>query len=77
MELVEEKLRKYFYYWLDVCSRKIKKNVLYDANVIIVLEGIDLFVDSETGEEPSTKFWLPKTFPERIKCIVTVNPNSR
>ncbi len=24
VELLEEKLRKYFSYWLDLCSRKIK-----------------------------------------------------
>ena len=24
VELVEEKLRKYFTYWLDLCNRKIK-----------------------------------------------------
>ena len=24
VELVEEKLRKYFNYWLDLCNRKVK-----------------------------------------------------
>jgi hypothetical protein len=24
VELLEERLRKYFYYWLDICSKKIK-----------------------------------------------------
>lgn len=77
VELVEEKLRKNFLYWLDVCSRKVIKNTVYDGNIIIILEGVENFIDFDTRKESSIKFWLPKTFPNRIKVIVTCEPKSR
>ena len=56
MELLEEKLRKYFGYWLDVCDSFLKNQIIrgskivYDK-VILIIEGIDHFVDVETGKE--------------------------
>ena len=77
VELVEETLRKFFYYWLDLCSRKMKENVIYDGNVIVVLEGIENFYDPETKSESSLKFWLPKNLPENVRFIVTASPDSK
>lgn len=53
MELLEEKLRKYFAYWLNVCNNKIENAIIEDAKVIygkiiIIIEGIDHFVDPLT-----------------------------
>ena len=76
VELLEEKIRKNFYYWLDLCSRKIKKNVTFDGDIIIVIEGIEHFKDTETGRESNLKFWLPKVFPDRIKFIITADTES-
>ena len=55
VELLEEKLRKYFCYWLEVCNDKLKNQetkdidatTIYD-NVILVIEGIDHFKDPHT-----------------------------
>jgi hypothetical protein len=77
VELLEEKLRKFFYYWLDLCSRKMSENVIYDGKIIIVLEGIENFMDPETKSESSLKFWLPKNLPEKIRFIVTASPSSK
>ena len=76
VELLEEKIRKNFYYWLDLCSRKIKKNVTFDGDIIIVIEGIEHFKDIETGRESNLKFWLPKVLPDRVKFIITAEANS-
>jgi hypothetical protein len=76
VELLEEKIRKNFFYWLDLCSRKIQKNVTFDGNIIILIEGIEHFKDIETGRESNLKFWLPKVFPDRIKFIITAEKNS-
>lgn len=42
-----------------------------------MLEGLENFRDPETNLESSLKFWLPKTFPDRVRVIVTVSPNSK
>ena len=55
----------------------MKENIVYDGEVIIVLEGVDNFRDEETKEESSLKFWLPKTFPDRVRFIITASPNSK
>jgi hypothetical protein len=54
-----------------------RQNVIYDGDIIIVLEGLENFRDPDTNLESSLKFWLPKTFPDRVKVIVTASPNSK
>ena len=76
VELLEEKLRRNFYYWLDICSRKIEKELEFDGDIIIVIEGINQFNELDTGMPADLKFWLPKTFPRRIKFIVTAGINT-
>jgi hypothetical protein len=78
VELLEEKLRKYFLYWLDVCSRRMENEVSFDGNVIVVIEGIDSFNEPEFHQfkEAHLKFWLPKTLPNRIRFIVTADAKS-
>lgn len=78
VELHEEKLRKYFGYWLDVCNQRIENqaiknlDILYDK-IILVFEGIDYFLDRNTGKEGNIAFWLPKCFPKNVKVIVTAD----
>lgn len=81
VELHEEKLRKYFSYWLDVCNQRIENqaiknlDVLYNK-IILVFEGIDCFQDRSNGKEGNIAFWLPKLFPKNVKVIVSANRES-
>ncbi|CAK69854.1 unnamed protein product (macronuclear) [Paramecium tetraurelia] len=82
VELVEEKLRRYFHYWLEICSRELEQQflngakVIYDK-VILIFEGIDNFRDMlDVHREANVSFWLPKYFPKNIKVIVTAEKNS-
>jgi arabinogalactan endo-1,4-beta-galactosidase len=50
VELLEEKLRSYFAYWLGVCNDNLEKQIINDKKntydkVILVIEGIDHFID--------------------------------
>ena len=74
VELLEEKLRKNFYYWLDLCSRKILKEVTFDGDIIIIIEALEQFKDPDSGLESNLRFWLPRVFPNRIRFIVTADP---
>ncbi|EAS04845.2 Sm protein (macronuclear) [Tetrahymena thermophila SB210] len=82
VELLEEKLRKYFSYWLNHCSDKLEKQLKYGEKVnydkvIIIIEGIDQFIDQQYNKEANVAFWLPKFFPEHIKLIVTCDKSSQ
>eukprot|EP01017_Pseudomicrothorax_dubius_P048908 TRINITY_DN9001_c0_g2_i1.p1 TRINITY_DN9001_c0_g2~~TRINITY_DN9001_c0_g2_i1.p1 ORF type:complete len:336 (-),score=56.78 TRINITY_DN9001_c0_g2_i1:34-1041(-) len=76
VELLEEKLRMYFAYWLEICDMKIKREVVNECIVILIFEGIDSFIDLYTRKESVVSFWLPKCFPDRFKVIVTANSSS-
>ena len=41
VEILEEKLRKYFPYWLDISMKKIQQEIVNDANIIIIIDGAD------------------------------------
>jgi hypothetical protein len=78
VELHEEKLRKYFSYWLQVCNDTIENQVINNPEIIyekiiLVFEGIDYFADRDTNREGNIAFWLPKYFPKHIKVIVTAD----
>lgn len=45
VELVEEKLRKYFPYQLEICHETIKQQVFEDVKIILIIEGVDRFRD--------------------------------
>ncbi|CAD8176209.1 unnamed protein product [Paramecium pentaurelia] len=83
VELLEEKLRKYFAYWLDICNSHIENQILKEAKtlynrVILIFEGVNHFVDQGNGipKEANVSFWLPQFFPSRIKVILTASKNS-
>ena len=44
---------------------------------MVVIEGVECFVDPFTGEESSLKFWLPRVFPPRVKFVLTASPGSK
>ena len=77
VQLLEEKLRKFFAYWLDITSRKLNKTVNYDGNVILLYDQIDLMEEQESGKESIAKFWLPGKFPSRVNCIVSCQTDSK
>ena len=43
---------------------------------MIIIEGVDLFIDNETGREANIAFWLPEIFPKNVKVIVTASKGS-
>lgn len=82
---MEEKLRSYFEYWLSVCNIALDKQVVNDAvcekttiydKIILVIEGIDCFIDTTNHKEAIVAFWLPRFFPKRIKIICTADKHS-
>lgn len=44
---------------------------------MIIIEGVDHFIDPETNNEASIAFWLPEFFPPNVKVICTVDENSK
>lgn len=81
VELHEEKLRKYFAYWLDVCNQRIENQIIQNVatvydKIILVFEGIDYFLDRGTAKEGNIAFWLPRYFPKHVKVIVTADRES-
>ncbi|CAD8209657.1 unnamed protein product [Paramecium pentaurelia] len=82
VELLEEKLRRYFQYWLEICSRQLEQQIINGApiiydKVILVFEGIDNFREIlDMHREANVNFWLPKYFPSNIKVIVTAERQS-
>ena len=43
---------------------------------MLLIEGADKFVELQNFEIIPIDFWLPTIFPDRIRCIVTINDNS-
>ena len=44
--------------------------VIYDK-IILIIEGIDHFIDPLTNQEAIVAFWLPRFFPKRVRIIIT------
>ncbi|CAD8113421.1 unnamed protein product [Paramecium primaurelia] len=81
VELESEKLKQYFEYWLNLCSRELGNQLYNDCKVaykrvynivllrvIIVIQGIDKFY---SGGEVRVSSWLPKILPDNIKLIAS------
>jgi len=83
LELTEEKIRKFFAYWLNLCDSYVGKEnqnspLFYQKiynKVILVIEGIDQLFDSER-RSAIVSVWLPKFFPRNFRVIVTANSSS-
>lgn len=77
VETNEEKLRRFFPYWMEVCSKALQKKNLEEGKsrarrIILVICGVDSFTN-ENGEPLLPGYWLPETFPEGIKLLVSAN----
>lgn len=62
---------------MDFLTIFLRKSVVYDGKVILIIEGLENFLDPETGFESSIKFWLPKSFPKHIRVITTAAKGSK
>lgn len=80
MELNEERVRRYFPYWLETASSVIERRYIgYEESekkkVVIVIEGADRVVDGKgVGVVPT--FWLPQILPKNVRLILTAAPDS-
>ncbi|CAD8192999.1 unnamed protein product [Paramecium octaurelia] len=87
VELESEKLKQYFEYWLNLCSRELGNQLYSDCKVaykrvyhivllrvIIVIQGIDKFY---SGGEVRVSSWLPKILPDNIKLIASARFGSK
>ena len=72
----ENNLRKNFNNWLHLVSDKIRSKTFFDGDLIIVIEGVNLFVEQNHGWENDLKFWLPRELPPRVKIILTIEDGS-
>ena len=72
----ENNLRKNFNNWLHLVSDKIRAKTFFDGDLIIVIEGVNLFVEQNHGWENDLKFWLPRELPPRVKIILTIEEGS-
>ena len=71
----EEKIRRFFKYWLDVTSEQIEKdNLGYSRaekeTLCIIIEGIDQLTNSR-GEKVFPEFWLPQHLPKNVRLILS------
>lgn len=41
-------------------NSNFRNQVINDANIIIIFEGIHMFKDPDTGEESNLSLWLPR-----------------
>ena len=82
VDLLEQNIRKFFAYWLDIVSAEVEKQqIIYCSQeiyhkVVIVIEGVDRFTDQEIGKEANIAFWLPERFPKNVKVIVSARRQS-
>jgi hypothetical protein len=72
----ENNLRKNFNNWLHLVSDKIRSKTFFDGDLIILIEGVNLFVEQNHGWENDLKFWLPRELPPRVKIILTIEEGS-
>lgn len=72
----ENNLRKNFNNWLHLVSDKIRNKTFFDGDLIILIEGVNLFVEQNHGWENDLKFWLPRELPPRVKIILTIEEGS-
>lgn len=47
-----------------------------NSKIIFLIHKIDAFIDPKLNQPSNIAFWLPKTFPSRVKMIATCDKNS-
>lgn len=67
----ESKLRKMLPFWLDIASKKLEKALIFDSKINIIFESIEKQREEDKSKKNLVKYWLPRTFPKRVNCIIT------
>jgi len=75
--VVEENVRRKFGFWLNLANNKIDKSVIFDSKINIFFESIEMQQEDDLSKINLIKYWLPRTFPPRVNCIVTTRVGSK
>lgn len=75
--VVEENVRRKFGFWLNLANNKIDKSVVFDSKINIFFESIEMQQEDDLSKINLIKYWLPRTFPPRVNCIVTTRVGSK
>ena len=63
VEIINDKLRMNFSRWLDIANQKHEEKLDPESKIVIVLDGLDNFIDIDDGSEESAD-WIPWSFPD-------------
>lgn len=74
--VIEDELRKNFSFWLEVANNKLQKSVVFDSKINLIIESIEKQLEDDPNRINLIKYWLPRTFPDRVNCIVTTREGS-
>lgn len=74
--VIEDNLRKNFSFWLEIASSKLEKGVVFDSKINLIIESIEKQQEDDSNKINLIKYWLPRTFPNRVNCIVTTKEGS-
>ena len=72
----ESELRKFFGYWLGLANDKLDQWVTVEKDVVLFFESVDKMKDKEMVKNSILSNWLPKTYPPRVKCVLTCAKSS-
>jgi len=77
VEIIDDELRINFARWLELADWKLQEARMDpDSKIIIILDGLDNFIDPESGFEESAD-WLPWTFPNSVRFIITCRKSAK
>ncbi len=74
--VVEENLRRNLSFWLDIASNKLAKSQVFDSKINLVFECLEKQEEDDISKVNLFKYWLPRTYPSRVNCIITTSENS-
>jgi hypothetical protein len=74
--VIEDDLRKNFSFWLEIASNKLQKSVVFDSKINLIIESIEKQQEDDPHKINLIKYWLPRTFPDRVNCLVTTKEGS-
>lgn len=72
----EQLLRKKFSQIMELANERLEKSVIFDQQILIIIENIECVKEDELDRESLIKYWLPKYFPNRFRTVITTNKNS-
>jgi hypothetical protein len=75
VRVTEESLRSNFTQWIAMAIEKRKEKKFVSGNLVIIIDGIDKYLDSFGREECPD--WLPSELPPSVRMIYTCCKSSR